>query len=148
MQELLPLLEADEAVFKYSWYETRSNKINQVIENRDGSVSISASSFVLLGSVKTDGVALSQVDWVSPYSIRKLMIVLSICILWFLCATLKKGNPFGRSWKTWANSDKIDFLFTRFFCHIKISKCIYVSSLQIGLVLKFIAFFEYVTEKS
>ena len=62
MQELLPLLEADEAVFKYSWYETRSNKINQVIENRDRSLSISASSFVLLGSVKTDGVALSQVD--------------------------------------------------------------------------------------
>ena len=57
MQELLPLLEADEAVFKYSWYETRSNKINQVIENRDGSVSISISSFVLLGSIKTDGVA-------------------------------------------------------------------------------------------
>ena len=102
--------------------QTKSTKSLKIGTKVIRSVSILASTFVLLGSVKTHVVALSQVDWDSPDSIRKFMIVLTICILWFLCDTLKKGNPFGPSWKTWANSDKFDFSFTRFFCHIKILK--------------------------
>ena len=55
MQELLPLLEADEAVFKYSWYETRSNKINQVIENRDESYRISIYISINICAIRISG---------------------------------------------------------------------------------------------